>query len=206
MPNHSRAGRPVDHRKDEAILNAVRALLFTKNPQSFSIDAVARKAKVSKMTIYSRYPTREALIDATVQLQAKNISSAISINPSDSQDLQQALTQFGIDLLSFLLSDDHLGFIRALSSAPEITTESLSLIYHSGPLATLNCLSNCLQQADANGLAHFSHPDKSAEMLMGMLIGIDMIRATYGKQRQRSEKELEDHVHWVVCSFLKVYR
>ncbi|RLA18881.1 MAG: hypothetical protein DRQ61_12295, partial [Gammaproteobacteria bacterium] len=173
MPNHSRAGRPVDHRKDEAILNAVRALLFTKNPQSFSIDAVARKAKVSKMTIYSRYPTREALIDATVQLQAKNISSAISINPSDSQDLQQALTQFGIDLLSFLLSDDHLGFIRALSSAPEITTESVSRIYHSGPLATLNCLSNCLQQADANGLAHFSYPDKSAEMLMGMLIGID---------------------------------
>jgi TetR/AcrR family transcriptional repressor of mexJK operon len=206
MPNPNRAGRPVDRSKDEAILNAVRALLFTQNPQPFSVDAVARKANVSKMTLYSRYPTREALIDASVQLQAKKLSSAISIGPSDSQDLQQALTQFGVDLLSFLLSDDHLGFIRALSSAPEITAESLSQIYQSGPLATLDTLTNWLKQADTNGLATFSQPSKNAEMLMGMLIGLDLIRAGYGEPCDNSKEKIEKHAHWVVSAFLQIYR
>ena len=206
MPNPTRAGRPIDRSKDEAILNAVRALLFTQNPQPFSINAVARKANVSKMTLYSRYVSREVLIDAAVQLQVKELSSAISIIPSERQDLQKALTQFGIDLLTFLLSDDHLGFMRALSSAPEITAESLSQIYQNGPLATLNRLTNWLQEADASGLVHFSHPDKSAELLIGMFIGLDMIRASYGKPCQNSKKEIEEHAHWVACSFLKMHR
>jgi TetR/AcrR family transcriptional repressor of mexJK operon len=204
MLNNERVGRPVDHSKDEAILNAVRALLFTKSPKPFSIDTVARKAKVSKMTIYSRYSTREALIEATVQRQARSLSSSIKITPDTPQDIKNALTHFGTDLLSFILSEDYLGYMRALSATPGISPETLLKIYESGPLATLNKLSDWLNQAHNNGLGNFSHPVKDAEMLIGMLIGLDMIRAMYGEPCKNGGEKIEQHVEKVVNSFLKI--
>lgn len=201
MPKNERAGRPVDHRKDEAILNAVRSLLFTKKPKSFSIETVARRAQVSKMTIYSRYPTREALIEAAVKKQAKSLVSSIKISPNSPQDIKNALTHFGIDLLSFILSEDYLGFMRALSGTPGISPETLIKIYQSGPLATLNKLASWLKLAQENGLGDFAHPEESAEMLIGMLIGLDMVRAMYGEPCKNGGEKIESHVEKVVSFF-----
>lgn len=204
MSNNERVGRPVDRSKDEAILNAVRALLFTKTPKYFSIDTVARKAKVSKMTIYSRYSTREALIEATVQQQARSLVSSIKITPETPHDIKNGLTRFGIDLLSFILSEDYLGYMRALSATPGISPETLLKIYESGPLATLNKLSGWLSQAHSNDLGNFNDSMEDAELLIGMLIGLDMVRAMYGEPCKNGGERIEQHVEKVVNRFLKL--
>jgi AcrR family transcriptional regulator len=63
-------GRPRNAQADEAILDAVLAMLATG--QSFaaiSIEAVAAKAGVGKATIYRRWPNKEALlIDAVASM------------------------------------------------------------------------------------------------------------------------------------------
>ena len=61
MTDYERAGRPLDHNKDKAIFAAAHELLFSKGPAAFSVEAVARLAKVSKVTIYSRYTNREEI-------------------------------------------------------------------------------------------------------------------------------------------------
>lgn len=204
MPHHERTGRPVDRGKDEAILNTVCSFLFTKEPQPFSLEQVARHANVSKTTIYSRYNSREELIEAAVRYQADKLTSAISINSKKAQSLEATLIQFGIDLLTFLLSESHLGFLRTLSGAPEITPRVLSQIYQQGPVATLNKLAIWLQRAHENGEGNFEQPEKKAELLISMFIGFDFIRALYGEKCQCTDENIETHVTQMVDAFLKI--
>jgi AcrR family transcriptional regulator len=56
-------GRPRDARADEAIIEAVLALLTSGHGAAgISIEAVAAKAGVGKATIYRRWPNKEALL------------------------------------------------------------------------------------------------------------------------------------------------
>jgi AcrR family transcriptional regulator len=63
-------GRPRSARADEAIIDAVIALLADGVPvDALSIEAVAARAGVGKATIYRRWPNKEALlIDAVTAL------------------------------------------------------------------------------------------------------------------------------------------
>lgn len=63
-------GRPRNARADEAIIDAVLALLIGgQAADSLSMEAVAAKAGVGKATIYRRWPNKEALlIDAVAAM------------------------------------------------------------------------------------------------------------------------------------------
>ena len=63
-------GRPRDARVDEAIIDAVLALLIGgQAADSLSMEAVAAKAGVGKATVYRRWPNKDALlIDAVAAM------------------------------------------------------------------------------------------------------------------------------------------
>jgi len=63
-------GRPRNARADEAIIEAVMAMLTSgQSADAISIEAVAAKAGVGKATIYRRWPNKEALlIDAVATM------------------------------------------------------------------------------------------------------------------------------------------
>lgn len=205
MAKHERVGRPLDHSKDKAIFTAAHELLFSKGPAEFSIEAVARLAKVSKVTIYSRYTNREALIDAVISQQAKRMAESLSIEPASLIDVRSALTDFGVSLLSFLLSQEYQDFMRALSSTSGLSVDVVQNIYRSGPQCTTNKLADWMSHAHQRGLLNLSEPEKCAELLLGMLMGLNVVRVMYGEPCQRDRHNIENHVSWVINTFLKLY-
>ncbi|MGY4484931.1 AcrR family transcriptional regulator [Bradyrhizobium sp. LM3.2] len=67
-----RRGRPRSIETTNAILQSAYALMATTGLAATTIDAVARRSSVSKMTIYKWWPSREALlIDAFLQHAAR---------------------------------------------------------------------------------------------------------------------------------------
>jgi len=205
MVDHERFGRPLDPSKDKAIFAAAHELLFSKGPAGFSIEAVARLAKVSKVTIYSRYINREALTDAVIRQQANRMAESLSIEPASLVGVRNALTDFGVSLLSFLLSQEYQDFIRMLSSTPGLPVDVVQNIYRSGPQCTMNKLAEWMSNAHQRGLLNLSEPEKCAELLLGMLVGLNVVRVMYGEPCQRDRQEIESHVSWVINTFLKLY-
>jgi AcrR family transcriptional regulator len=55
-------GRPRDERLDEAILKGAVDLVMTSGFRALSMDAIAAKAGVGRMTIYRRWPNKAAII------------------------------------------------------------------------------------------------------------------------------------------------
>jgi len=57
-----RKGRPRSEKSRKAILKATNALLLHQSVQELSIEAIAKKAKVGKTTIYRWWPNKTAVV------------------------------------------------------------------------------------------------------------------------------------------------
>lgn len=83
---------PATH---EAILDAARAILVEEGLSAFSIEAVARRARAGKPTIYRWWPNRTSLIlDVYQKLKS-------DIGQPDTGTLEGDIRQFLTNLLSF---------------------------------------------------------------------------------------------------------
>lgn len=58
----ARKGRPRSEKSRKAILNATNKLLLHTSVQDLSIEAIAKKAKVGKTTIYRWWPNKTAVV------------------------------------------------------------------------------------------------------------------------------------------------
>jgi len=67
MDTNHRAGRPRSRDVDEATLQAAVDLLAMKGPEAVTINAVARRSGVARASVYLRYPSRHALLDAALR-------------------------------------------------------------------------------------------------------------------------------------------
>ena len=79
----ARRGRPRSIKTTNAILEGAYALMATTGLAATTIDAVARRSDVSKMTIYKWWPSREALlIDAFLHPAAQRLPLPASGSPA----------------------------------------------------------------------------------------------------------------------------
>jgi AcrR family transcriptional regulator len=60
-------GRPRDPAADEAILRAALGLFIERGIEGASIEQIAKRAGVGKLTVYRRWPTKEELIAAAIE-------------------------------------------------------------------------------------------------------------------------------------------
>lgn len=59
-------GRPRREGADEEILDVARDLLAERGYRELTVDAVAERAGVAKTTVYRRWPSKGALVAATI--------------------------------------------------------------------------------------------------------------------------------------------
>ena len=202
MPRHTAPGRPADPHKDAAILAAGRGLLFNHGPQAVSMQAVARIAGVSKVTVYARYPNREALVRAVIADQARHLAQDFRAGLSSIADVRSALTDFGVRLQTFLLSDEHLNLMRALSGTRAAPRAQLHTIYRNGPQATIDGLNAWLGSLHEAGVLNCPDPERSAILLLGMLQGMDLVRCLYHVDVARDAADVRNYAAYVADVFL----
>ena len=199
-------GRPIELAKDLAILNAARQLLFRDGPRAFTVEAVARAAGVSKVTVYARHGSREALLQAVIGQLAQELSMAFDQRPGDSTELRASLTEFGRRLLAFTISSEHVGLMRSLLGSGASSAPALRGVFRRGPAAMLQRVSAWLAECHRDGALHCPLPERSAETLLGMLQGLALVRATYGAVNTGSRRDIEGHVSFAVDAFLRAHR
>lgn len=199
-------GRPIDRAKDQAILNAARRLLFRDGLRAFTVEAVAHAAGVSKVTVYARHGSREALVHAVVDQMARELSMAFDQHPGDSNALRASLIEFGRRLLKFIVSPAHVGLMRGLLGSGTSSAPALRGVFRRGPAAMLQRVSAWLAERHRDGALHCPLPERSAETLLGMLQGLTLVRAMYSAVNADSKRDIEGHVSFAVDAFLRAHR
>lgn len=170
-----RPGRPTIARAETitpAILAAAREHFLSVGFDATPMEAVAAAAGVSKNTLYSRYPTKTALLHAVVEdRMVAWQAEADARNGPLPADLKQRLAHLSRSILESLASEEIHAFQRVLTSTADAGGELARALHEAGHRSAITMLSETISQGTANFPAPPRDPARVAEMLMAMLTG-----------------------------------
>lgn len=199
-------GRPIDRRKDSAILRAARAILFAQGPQAVTMEAVAARAGISKATLYTRHPDRDRLLRAVIEAESLAMSRSLGKPPASRDELQAALVAFMTGLSTFLASKRYQRLMQAIALSSQAVAGVRKTIYLNGPQRTHQMLAGYLESATERGLIACPNPGRSAELLLGMMQGLDPVRMVYGTPvRHRRRADRASHAQFIAHAFLALH-
>jgi AcrR family transcriptional regulator len=165
----------VDETKTEAILEAATALFGEKGALA-SMEQIARRAGVSRQTLYNRFPNKLEIGRAL----AARRSDAISAPLRAGGDPETVLTAFAVGLLDKLLRVDAGASLRGVALMSPEMPDLADAIYQAGPAEGLRRLAAWLAEQDRLELLSIPEPEVAAEMFAGMVLGHGHLRAILG--------------------------
>jgi AcrR family transcriptional regulator len=162
-PARRDAGRP----RGEAVLSSVfvctLAELAEHGPDNLSIERIAKAAQLNKTSIYRRWPTREALIAATLE----RVAEQLSLNVPETASLRGDLLALGAGIAAFVQSPAGMGLARAAmqDSAGSVIA---SMVQHRLERGTTTAAAAMIGRAVARGEWR---PEIQPEPVLSMLVG-----------------------------------
>lgn len=174
----TRRGRPVDQAKHDAILAAAREAFFDDGFEAASIEAIAARAGVSKVTIYSHYKDKTELFATCVARECGTMEATLNFD-LEPGSLRERLVEFGRTLLAFLGRPELIRFDRHLAAAVDNNPTLGETFLEAGPLRTLRALAALLAEAQSRGEIEVLDPELAAELLMSMFKGLSDMHNRY---------------------------
>ena len=158
--------------KREQIAKAARKLFLELGYAGTSMDAVSAQAKVSKQTLYTYFPTKVDLLQATLAHELAGLPAGTGTLPTlgSLADLRAVLLRFAQQLTGSLLHPEALAMIRLVMGEAFRIPEVRETVRDAVPVRALHGIAAIVAQADALGLISAPDHDLAARMLLGPIM------------------------------------
>jgi TetR/AcrR family transcriptional regulator, mexJK operon transcriptional repressor len=164
-------GRSPDPTKDEAILESARACFFDDGFSATTMERVAARASVSKVTVYKRFVDKDALFEAVVRHEMAKMEHAFRSWPFRDGSLVERLNAYGSILLRFLFSTEHMLLDRMLAHDLKHSPAMARRFFDVGPGACRAQLAQILGDAAERGEIVIDDPLLAAADLFSLWKG-----------------------------------
>jgi len=202
-------GRPKDPDKRAAIMAAAKALFSQGGLAGVSMDAIARKADVSKLTLYSHFRSKDELFQTAVAEKCQEHTPPDFFDAASPQSLRARLRAIGRGFAALVMSKEALNLYRMMAAQAGAGSHGShlgKLFFAAGPQRNLERFSALLKHAHAAGELRVPDPRRAAGHFFCLLQGVPYLRVIVGESRSIPQRELEQHVNDVVEVFLRAYR
>lgn len=140
--------------KRRQIIEGARALFLAQGFDAASMDAIARKAGVSKGTLYVYFDSKEQLFEAIVEDERGAQAEQIFALDAANRDVEGVLTGLGVAYARFLCQPAAASALRTVIAIAERMPELGRKFYEFGPKCGIERLQTYLKaQCDAGVLA-----------------------------------------------------
>lgn len=199
----ARAPGQIDLTKNEAILDAAVAVIAERGVTA-PMEDIARRACVSKQTIYNHYGSKADLLRAVTSRRVVEITASLE-TPDAVEHPAEALAGFARVMLGSVLTASGTAFMRmAMLGALEMPDVALA-IYEAGPRTSRRRLADFLRlETDAGRLA-CPDPLEAAEFFAGMVIGSYQTAGLLGVESTLDEARIERIATEAAARFLRAY-
>ncbi len=203
---HSGAGRPRDPAKHAAIIDAALHIFLEKGFNAATIEQIAARAGVSKVTIYNRFTDKETLFEAVVTEQTQQIAEATHVQTALPGNFEAKLNAFGRSLLGFLFASDHVALDRMLPQEIAHLPDLAERFFDAGPGQCRRRLASILEDGRAAGEVVFDDGSRTAEDLMALWKGFADVELKFGMRHFMSSEDIEKRVTHGTSVFLRAFR
>ncbi len=181
-------GRPVDTAKMAQIIAAARTEFFSQGFSQASIESIAARADVSKVTVYNRFGSKEDLFAAAVQSECDTMREKLDFANLSDRGIRDTLINFGLEMTAFLEREEMVRFERHMAVEAENNPIIGQLFLDSGPRRLHGALSALLSKAVDTGKLDISDTVEAAEHLAGMIKGMSDLERRMGQPRSEQVK------------------
>lgn len=196
-------GRRPDPAKDQAIIEAARALFIEKG-YGASIDEIAERAGVVKQTIYARFKSKDALFAACIRAGAENIVAPL-LEDMPGRSTRETLAEFARQFRQVVAEPENLRFLRLLIAQVDQFPELARRFYETAPNYVFERLSAWLASKAASGELAIDNPELAASQFIGLIKGAEHLGALLGVSEAESELQRRKRIDATVDAFLKLY-
>jgi TetR/AcrR family transcriptional regulator, mexJK operon transcriptional repressor len=201
-PSRPGRGRPRDLNKRQAILEAAAALFLERGIAATTMESVAERAMVSKMTVYSHFPDKPALLGAVF---ARNLRGIRLPDLSEQSGLSplERLSDFGERLVGFLTRPEIVRTGRVMAASADDFPALAAAFYAAGPGAVLAKLAPFLRTLDDSGAISVPDPELAGEQLAAAWLGVSQLKQSLGVSGPPSSAEIAVRVRLATETMLR---
>lgn len=205
-PAKSVAGRPKDIAKREGIVRAANTL-FMKNGYSLtSMEAVAKNADVSKLTIYSHFSNKDELFKEVIRARCDKLATPENFMAMAGEPVEKALLKIGIDFTSLVFRPDSIRLHCIMQAEAVRHPKVVQIFFETGPKRVRSEFAKLLQAWHDQKKLNIADTVRASDQFFSLLKGEMLMRVILLRMPMPSERELKEHVRATVDFFLAAYR
>src|SRR5690606_31223753 len=174
-PLMPRARGQIDEQKSQAILQAAASLFVEKGAKA-SMSEIARRAGVSKQTLYNRFATKTEIGRAL----AAQRSDAVTAPLTSGAEPEAVLAAIAETLISKICTGGKGASLRGVALVSPEAPELARAIYDAGPGESVRRIAAWLKVQDEARRLSVPDPLAAAEMFTGMALGHGHLRSVLG--------------------------
>lgn len=191
--------------KRRMVLEAAAELFMAQGYAGVSMDLVARRAGVSKATLYAHFASKDALFASIVDEACRRNTLREENFPEEVVDIQASLRMIGGRLLRFLLQERTLAIYRVAVAESARFPELGAAFWAAGPQPFKERFGQWLALQTAAGHLAVPEPGIAAEQFGALLRASLFMRATLGLGPAPAEADIEAVVAAAVATFLRAF-
>jgi TetR/AcrR family transcriptional repressor of mexJK operon len=198
-------GRPRDFGKVEAILDAAYDLFLERGIATTSMDAIAERASVSKMTVYANFRDKSALLAAVIERRKKTLSLPELLVGSDLKSSLEGLAQFGQWVVSVATQPEVVRVARLMAESADEHPRLAATFYNAGRGDRVKRVAAFLKSLADKGLLEIEDPDLTAEQLIASWLGLSELRQSLGLAGPPAPNEIARRVRYAIDTMVRAW-
>jgi TetR/AcrR family transcriptional repressor of mexJK operon len=191
--------------KRRAILDASGELFLERGIAAASMEAVAERARVSKMTVYSHFPDKPALLSAVFERQLKE-TVLPELSVAGGMSVEERLSDFGERLVGYLTRREIVRAATVMAASADEFPELAAAFYGAGPAAVLGRVAGFLEAVRQSEGLTLPDPALAAEELVSAWLGVDQLKQSLGVSGPPSSETISRRVRSATAAMLKGWK
>jgi TetR/AcrR family transcriptional regulator, mexJK operon transcriptional repressor len=197
-------GRPRDPAKLEAILDGAYALFLRHGVPATTMEQVAERASVSKMTVYKNFPDKPALLAAVFERRIKTMHLPELLAVGEDLDVSlEHLAEFGEIIVSACNESEVRRMSRLMAQCADEYPRLAATFYTAGRGGTVKRLAAFLKSLTDRGFLSIEDPMLAAEQLFGSWMGLSEFRQNLGVGGPPSANAIAKHVRYAIDTMVR---
>jgi TetR/AcrR family transcriptional repressor of mexJK operon len=199
-------GRPKDTAKRAGIIRAAMALFMKDGFELTSMEAVAKKADVSKLTIYSHFANKEDLFKAAVSQRCDQQAMPECFMALADLPVEKALLQLGHRLATLIFSPDSIRLQRVMQAESGRHPHIIKIFYEAGPRRVREAFAELLEIWNRQGKLDVPDVALATEQFFSLLKGEKLLKTLMHLETRTNPHDMQKHVQAAVQLFLTGYQ
>lgn len=193
----------IDVSKNEAILDAAIDVM-SEQGLGAPLAEIARRACVSKQTIYNHYGSKAELARAMSERRAHEVSEILDA-PGAIENPAESLAGYARVLIRAVLNPRGMAVYKMAMAASSTMPDVARAVYEAGPRANRLRLAEFLRVETEAGRLRTPDPLQAAEFFAGMVVGRYQTPSLLGVSISLTDEEIEQVAHEAAARFMRAY-